>query len=583
MIAPDQQTLDEAARAWRDHARFTRDCLMIRDKTGVSVQLHLSPAQIKLTQAIERQEQQGKPVRIVVLKARQVHFSVGCATHIFKRTAFVAGQQAMVFGDTYKAAKNIWGYFDQFDKSYLPLCNVIRKPELLSRVEPSMTSPGRLKWARDNWIETNTARNVAAGRSYSIRHLHLSEYAFYQDAAPLMTGLLQCVPDDAGTTIIVESTANGLGGAFYELWQKASDPASKSDWAAVFFAWHEHPEYVRPVTGQFDLTREEQDLQARHSLTLHQLAWRRWAIENKCEGSIDRFHQEYPSEPEEAFLTSGRPRFNMISLGRMPIVRDPLIGELERIRVGTREQIQFSPTNERGALRVWKRPVPGALYVIGADPSQGIDVGEEAGSVSDPDYSVAQVLHQDTGEQVACLRGRITPSAFGEYVCALAEWYGMAFLVPEAVDVALVEEILRQQYPLNLIYRRERSPDDRRDARLEQIGFKTTTVSRTQIIGVLDTMIREGSVIIRDPITLAECRSFVYKPNGRAEHQSGCHDDCVLALALACLGIMHAPRDRRRPGDRPEARWPEVPVKYGPEQRRASATDEWRRVRELMR
>lgn len=580
MSDPTPSQLAAIERDWHNHELWCRETLLIRNEQGQTIPLVLTPGQKKLTEGIDHQEKVDKPIRIVVLKARQTHFSVACASHVFKRTAFMAGQQAMIFGDTYKAAKNIWGYLDQFDRSYLPFRGVAAKPATTSRIAPSMTSPGRLAWSQNNWIETNTARNVASGRSYSIRHLHLSEYAFYQDAAALMTGLLQSVPDDDGTTIIVESTANGVGGPFFDLWQRATDPAGKSDWLAIFFAWHEHPKYHRklndPDKGPFErsLTREERDLRVAHRLDLEQLAWRRWAIENKCEGDVNRFHQEYPSTPEEAFITSGRPRFDHVSLGRMPLIRDPLAGELEVATIGTRKQVQFMPRGDgRGCLRVWKRPRDGGLYVIGADPSQGIDVSEESGGAPDPDFSVAEVLDQDTGEQVACLRERLTPSEFGAYVCDLAEWYNWAFLVPEAVDLALVEAILAQQYPIGLIYQRQRAADDRRSIPLQHVGFKTSSVTRPQLVSALDRMIRESSIIIRDPVTLQECRTFVYKPNGRQEHQAGCHDDCVLALALAAIGISAAPRDRRLRTDRPDPRYDDVaPGRYG--QARVIPSDE---------
>lgn len=581
-------TPDEAeglAREWANHPKWTEECLQIRDKQGLTVPFISSPSNLRVTEAMRYQEDRGQPVRIVVLKARQVHNTAGCCTHLFKRVAFVPGQQCFAFGDKYESANNIWGYFDQFDRSYLPYLGKIRKPTTTKSIAPSRSSPGRLKWVNDSWIESNTAKNLTAGRSFSIRHLLLSEYAFYGDAATLMTGLLQAVPDDNGTTIIVESTANGVGGAFYDLWQRASDPRGGTDWLAVFFAWWEHPEYTRPLDidrRRFEdsLSKEEQALWRNHKLALEQLNWRRWAIVNKCEGDTDRFHQEYPSTPEEAFLTSGRPRFDSVSLGRMPLIRDPLAGELERTTLGARDQILFLPHEDgKGALRVWKRPREGALYVLGADPAQGIDANEDTGGSADPDFAAAQVLDQDTGEQVACLHERLQPSEFGQYIVDVARWYNWAFIVPEAVGVgiALVEELLRQQYPLGLIYSRDRPADDRHSPSLQQLGFKTSQVSKPQLISALDRSIREASVIVRDPRTMQELRTFVYAKNGKQQAQTGSHDDLVIALALGVVGILHAPRDRRLRTDRPEPRHPDVPVTYG--KRRNQSDRQYVRVR----
>lgn len=557
-LPPDE--VERILAQFRDHALFCRESLKIRDKQGRPVWFHESPANTKVSEAVALQEARSEPVRVVVLKARQVHNTAGCATHIFKRTAFLPGQQAMVFGDTYRAATNIWGYLDQYDEAYQehPFRGIV-KPKTVSRLEPTMSSPGRLKWAKGHWIETNTAKNIKAGRSPSLRHLLLSEYAFYADAAKLMTGLLQAVPEDPYTTIFVESTANGMGGPFYELCQRAMNPNTAGGWIFVFFAWWEHPEYVRalPMPGnrfQDSLTREERDLQAAHNLTLAQLAWRRWAIAEKCEGNLDRFHQEYPSTPEEAFLTSGRPRFDAVSLARMPIVRDPLAGELERVRVGTQEQVHFMPhADGTGSLRIWKRPSKGKQYVIGGDSAEGIDVGDELGT-SDPDYAVAEVFERETGDQVACLRERLTPATFGAYLYDLGWLYNWAFLVIEAGGAGLgtIEELLRLDYPIGQIYQRRRMADDRHTPSLQELGFRTTATTKPQLISTLDRALRESAIFIRDPITLQECRTFVFKPNGRQEGQQGCHDDCVIGVALAVLGIMVAPSAKpKRPHEQP--------------------------------
>lgn len=485
--------------------------------------------------------------------------SVGSVSHIFRLVAFARGQQALLMAHDHKAASNLYNYLEQFDTSYQPFRGLI-KPELLAASRASQSTAGKMAWALDNWVMTGTASNVKAGRSFSLRHLLLSEYAFYRDAAELGRGLMQSVPDDPGTTIIVESTANGMGGPFYDMWMRASDPNGDSAFEPLFFAWWEHPEYVRQVHPGFETTKEERELATMHNLTLPQLAWRRWKIANDCGGSLDTFRQEYPSNPEEAFLTSGRPRFDVTSIGKMPVIRDPIAGELERVNVGVRRQVQFVARDDgRGLLRVWKRPVAGHVYVIGADAAEGIDAKEGKGE-ADPDYSSGVVLDADIGEQVAHLRGRIAPSVFGEYLCALGEWFNWSYLVPEAngPGLGLIEEIIRQQYPFHLIYQRNREPDDRRPPLLQEVGWKTTSTSKPQLVSALDTAIREMSVIVRDPVIVQECRTFVYRPDGRVAAQEGCHDDCVIALALAVIGLRSVPRKGQHTGMAQMA-----PQKYG--------------------
>lgn len=524
--------------------------------------LRLTPGQLKLHAAIEKQRALKQPVRGVILKARQVHLSVGCAAEIFRHVAVLPGQRAFVVAHIHAAAQQIWGYYDQFVDAYR------EHPD----AEPRMRRVTRRHqdelhdFDGGGFVRVATAENVRIGRAFSLRYLQLDEYAYWRDAESVMTGLMQCVPPDPDTMVLVPSTANGMGGPFYELWKAASDPAQDNGWFASFVAWWEHPKYALPVQGdrrrfEDSLTREELDLRGRYNLTAEQLTWRRWCITTNCEGSVERFHQEYPGCPEEAFLVSGRPRFCLVSLGRMPIIRDPISGSLEQVTVGTRTQIQFVAREDgRGELRVWKRPVAGHRYVIGADCAEGIDAAGEAIGRSDTDYSVAEVADADTGETVAVLRARLEPSIFGGYLADLGRWFNWAYLVPEAngPGIAVIEELLRQQYPLYLLYARKRTPDDTRGASLQEIGWKTTQVTKPQLVSALDRAIREQSIIIRDAVTLAECRSFVIDSRGRTQAQEGCHDDCVIALALAVVGMPFAPR----PEPTPQQRVMPKPVSY---------------------
>lgn len=552
----------EVLRGFRDHQTFCEESCAIRDKLGKTVPFRLGPAQLKLEEAIQERRRKKRPVRLIVLKARQVWISAGTAAEFFHDCAFVPGQKGLVVAHEVEAARNIFGYYQQLQANYKPFGGYLQTLPVLRN------NDNLLAWQGGGYVKIATAGNLKTGRSFSLRFLHLSEFAFWRDAKTLMTGLLQAVPDDPNTIVIVESTANGQGNEFHKLCLEAMDPTVDSDWILVFFAWFEHPEYsIEPVDAaafQASLSKEERELRDTYNLTLAQLNWRRWAIRNKCQGSPEIFRQEYPSNPTEAFLASGRPRFSHQHLNRMPAARKDAreagtVGELEQFRNGPREVIGFFP-GDRGALVVYKKPAPGKQYVIGIDVAEGIDASESLGA-SDPDYTVACVVDQSTGEQVAKLRGRIEPGAAAEYVELLARWYNWAYLVPESngPGIAFLEGILRLGYPPALIYHRRPAPDEQFDdgdhTELSRIGWKTSQVTRVQLLSKLDLAIREFSIIITDPITLQEHLFFVTKANGRAEAQDGQHDDEVFAAALAVVGMETAPADRAIAGvkrDKPQ-------------------------------
>lgn len=541
--------------SWADHPAWCRACLSIEDKAGIQRPLELWPAQRKLHDVIARQRKLGKPVRIVVLKPRRVAISVAVSAEFFHEVPFLAGQHAMVIAHDGEAAEETFGYYGQFQKSYKPHCGMIALDKLKSE------SASQLEWTNGSYIKVATANNTKKGRAFSLRYLHLDEFAFYRDAATLMTGLMQSVPSDPATMVIVSSTANGVGGPFYELWRRANEPSEISEWVGLFFAWWEHPEYARPVPRPDEFQRslgvspqygDELAERALYNLTLEQLAWRRWCIVNQCDRSVQKFNQEYPASPEGAFLTSGRPRFSHKHLARMAIVRDPMRGRIEVLDDGTRTQALFLP-DEQGELAIYRKPERGGLYVIGADAASGKDINDGKGN-EDRDFCVACVIDASNGEQVAKWRARIEPAPFGVVLCALGRYYNWAYQVPEANTwgIGVLEQMLREQYPIGQIYERGRSPSDRHTESVHKIGFETTSVTREQLISALDIAIREYAVLIRDAQTLAECLTFVITARGRAEGQQGCHDDEVFALGLAVMGLRTMPRRKaQRPAELP--------------------------------
>jgi hypothetical protein len=104
-----------------------------------------------------------------------------------------------------------------------------------------------------------------------------------------------------GTEILLESTANGIGGEFHERWQMAE--RGQSDYIAIFVPWFWQEEYTRIVDHSFELTEEEREYQHLYGLTAGQMAWRRAKISELKDPTL--FKQEYPATAAEAFQASG--------------------------------------------------------------------------------------------------------------------------------------------------------------------------------------------------------------------------------------------------------------------------------------
>jgi hypothetical protein len=528
-------------RGFADHQKFCEH-LTIRNKEGIAVPYRNSPAGQKLNRAICKQEQQGLPVRVVCLKASQVWMSSSAATEIFRRIPFFPGRRALVLADSEAHADLVFQYYEQYMASYaVNPCgaewdSAITLPELLKDTER------HIRWANESAILVHTAYNVDIGRAAPYNWAHLSEAAFYRDMGTLMTGLMQRIPNSPDSGIIVESTANGMGGDFYDLCQMAMDPRRASGWAFVFFAWWEHPEYRLTPEPSFKISRDELGEVQKYNLHVDQIAWRRRQIETACEGKIERFRQEFPGNPQEAFQSSGRTIFDMAAVARMPQINGAPRGRLEVVELGIEKRVQFIQSEDgRGELVMYSMPRKGGRYIIGADHAEGIDPTARTGS-SDPDYSSATVLDADTGEEVAKIKERYEPHPWAQRLYWLGKFYHWAFIVPEqkAVGKAVIGQLLTLQYPLELIYSKQRDPSDRRTPLLQELGFDTNTVFRPVLISGLDQALREGAIKLHDPETLMQLRQFVRKPSGKEE--GIVHDDDVFGLALAVEGLPYARR-----------------------------------------
>lgn len=501
-----------------DARSYIEGCLWIRNKSGQLQRLKLNPPQEKLLEAVRRQERDGRPIRIIILKARQEGFSTlteallfhGAATHR-NREALIVAHREDATGNLFRMSKR---FYDMLDKPLKPMLRASNARELV------FENPSRDPRERErrpglrSRIRCVTAGGKGIGRSDTLQYAHLSEYAFWPEGtegkSETLLGILQAVPAEAGTMVIIESTANGFED-FKHMWDRAA--AGESDFEPLFFSWFENPEYRRAVPPGVEWTREERELKERFTLDDEQLSWRRWCIANNCGGDESRFHQEYPSAPEEAFLHSGEGVFD----------NDAVQRQLERcadpITRGRFEGGAFQES-EHGEIAVYAMPIAGRPYVLG---------GDTAGEGSD--YFTGIVVDNVTGEIAAVLRRQYSEPEYVRQIDALGRWYNGALAGIEANFSTYPNAKLQElRYPHLLVRERE---DSYTGKLTESFGFRTTAQSRPRIIAGLVETFQEHPEFFTDRELLREMLQFVYNANHRPEAMAGAHDDLVMAAAIA--------------------------------------------------
>jgi len=277
-----------------DFPYYAEHCLKIKSKAGDIVPLKLNRAQQFVHDRIEAQLAKTGKVRALLLKARQQGFSTYIGGRFYWKTSLNRGLQTFILTHEQEATDNLFGMVDRYHKhsSLKPSTGASNAKELYFDVLDSGYSVG-------------TAGSKAVGRSKTTQLFHGSEVAFWPNAATHFAGAVQTVPDLAGTEIVLESTANGMGGEFHERWQQAE--AGIGDYEAIFVPWFWSEEYRRPVPDGFVPDDEEAKEMALHGLDLEQIVWRRAKIAELKD--ILLFKQEYPATAAEAFQTTGHDSF----------------------------------------------------------------------------------------------------------------------------------------------------------------------------------------------------------------------------------------------------------------------------------
>lgn len=506
---------------------YIQHFLKIIDKKSNIIPFFLNEPQLRLYETIKEQWNRGVPVRIIILKARQMGFSTLTAAIIFWMAATAHNVRAMLVAHKDEATKNLFQMMKRFYE-YLP--DRIKPMQRASNAQELVfDKPARYRGnakGLGSSIRCATAGGEGVGRSYTLKALHLSEFAFWPgDKLATLIGLLQAVPDEPWTLVVIESTANGYD-EFKKQWDAAVKAQSegREGFIPVFFPWYEMKQYRRHVPKNFQRTREEEELSQTFGLDDEQLAWRRWCIEINCGGDLNKFRQEYPATPDEAFIATGMCVFNkdQIVLRRKRVQEESWERGAFRIKkddAGNITEFAWEP-DKRGPIRIRKQPEAGVPYVLGADT---------AGTGSD--FFAAHVLDNRTGDQVAVVHHQFGERFFAEQIYCLGHYYNEALIGIETNYSTFPEECIESLGYTNLFVRKR--VDTFTGALADSFGFETTTKTRPLIIDGLKDVAKQAIETIHDFDTLGEMLTFVYAENWKPQAENGEHDDLVMSLAIA--------------------------------------------------
>lgn len=541
-------TVEEART---DFPRYAREVLKIQTKAAEVVPFVLNRVQRKLWTLIQAARDAGRPVRLYVLKARQLGVSTMTQALAYWLVTLFANRNALIISHEVDSAVALFDksktFYAYAPSNFRPLQRLNNRREL-NFDNPDLQGKPGLK----SKLVVQTADNKNLGASLTLHFVHASEFARYEqiqrDVKTAMATLLQAVPKLPDTFVILETTAQGLGYA-KDVWDNqdngyekvfvswVADDAYRSEQALrgedleLEGAYGDERKTIEMVLSELRFWYPELSDEQVAAEALHRMQWRREKIAADFEGDLDLFRQEYPLYAEEAFVTSGANVFD-------PRKTYDLIGALqERDDQGRKTGVPRYPATyyrwdkqerdfylaDNGPLRIYEPPKAGAQYVIGADASEGVSHGDNSG---------VQVLRLPDLAQVAVYQEPLEPDDLAYLLDALGRTYNMARIAVETNGPGYATNLTLSKvlhYPM--LYRRE-SFDTLTKTYQEKVGWHSNRQSKTILITDLRGSFRDDLIIFRDLETLEELMHYV-EIDGKLQAASGYHDDLVIALGLA--------------------------------------------------
>lgn len=541
--------------AWRrlrvrhDFEYWAVEAVRIKDKvSGRIIPFTLNSPQRKVLGVLEAQRLAGKPMRIIMLKARQW----GGSTFVQMYMAWIQSVHrhnwhSLICAHVRDAAATIKGMYTRMLANYPPHMWEGEDGKDGDSSQPKFRPFERSQnifeiTGRGCCVTLGTSENPEAVRSGDYAMAHLSEAAFWGDTSrknpdDFIRAVCSGIALEPLTLVAVESTANGVGNWFHREWLRAEK--GESDKTPVFVPWYEIDIYTLPLPqNPAEYIEEMSDYEkglwkSVPDITLEQLYW--YHCKRREYASAAKMHAEFPSNPTEAFTATGRGVFDPAHIDRLRA------GCVSPDKMDTGEPADMGSGFTRdstGRFRVAEHPGSAMLhrYVV------GVDVGGRSESA---DYSVIVVFDRlplaDGGpiKVVAQWRGHCDYDILARKAIAIARYYRDALLVVESNTFEHndaspggmgVLSLISREYAN--VYRRRSSGNEGFDGGM-RVGFHTNRATKLALVARMQTYVREG--LYKEAFSEAadELASYEEPVAGVFAARPGCHDDMVMARGIA--------------------------------------------------
>lgn len=546
---------------------------------GDDVLFRLTRPQRKFVERLEKLRKANKPIRIVLLKARQWGGSTTSQLYMaWLQLIHKVGLNSLIIAHQGAGSDEIKDMFDRMIKAY-PTSMLYKLGETYNENESKLVGVGHSGSIhrvpqRNCKIKIGTAERPDSCRGGDYNLVHLSEVGLWKTTdgkkpEDIVRSACSGILLKPYTMIVYESTANGTGNFF----QREYDAAKRgtSQFEAMFVSWFDIEQYSlsfenenekadfaiwlwkNRTNGSASSARAESGKYLwwlwEQGATLEAINW--YVQERAKYNEHAPMASEYPSDDVEAFVHSGERVFDKYKVDEFRASCKPpkYIGDVYADGDSGKDalkNLRFAEDTQ-GLLWIWDLPEIDDKEIVTNRYLTIVDIG---GRSKKADWSVILVIDRlfmlDGGrpEVVAQWYGHIDMDILAWKAAQIAAFYDNSLLVIESntlethdkerqVDGDLSHFILNQikdVYP-NL-YARKQTEDEIREGLPRKYGFHTNVATKPMIISTLIKVIREHLYTERDERCLDEYVVYEKKQNGAFGAIIGKHDDLLMTRAI---------------------------------------------------
>lgn len=475
--------------SFRNRYRRLNNLYKIINKEGKSVVFRMNDNQ----KQIYRLEKEHK--RVIILKARQLWMSTYKLISSLDYALFYPNKNIVI---TAHKQEKMWELFQKIKYAFECIPDKIDTGEWIwEKPIPKYDSKNEYYFPHNN----SRVKISLDSRSWTVTDLHITELAFRNDAQDMMTGTLPAVPRSSQITI--ETTANWVWNYFHSLRWKAS--SVDIDFYPVFIPRYTDPNYYLETNEEQVIPSELSHLESL-DLTDGQIAW----YINQWKMLWRDVFQEYPSTPEESFLTTGDNVFNQ--------------GVVQWLQV-----LDYKEDEKIPWLRIYGRSIdPSALWV------------DTAAWWVNWDFS-AIVGRDKDGRLLCAYYWHATPEHQCEVIDRLVNLWYWDVIGIENNNTGLATITHSQKYSWHENLYRTIAIDDITQKEKKVYWWNTNTKTRPIMISDYRYAVNQWELTEFDERWKSEAMTFVYNEKNKPEAIQWSHDDFIMADAICLQMLPHIP------------------------------------------